>query len=121
MAVVPGGEKVPGDRLAALTSSSGFAVDIVVKTMSVTSYEVKGQKGPFTVCAVMVMDANGDMIHLVENLFGQEAQRLNLSGQRSEILDAKSEPGSLPIERAPKSDSFPDQPAVMFRDADCGD
>ena len=85
MAVVPGGEKVPGDRLAALTSSSGFAVDIVVKTMSVTSYEVKGQKGPFTVCAVMVMDANGDMIHLVENLFGQEAQRLNLSGQRSKF------------------------------------
>ena len=92
MAVVPKGEQVPGDRLVALTPSSGFNADICVRVVGVTTYEVKGQKAPFSVFGVMAMDAAGDMVHVVENLFGQPPPRLNLIAQRKAFWMPENKP-----------------------------
>jgi len=92
MAVVPKGEQVPGDRLVALTPSSGFNAYICVRVVGVTTYEVKGQKAPFSVFGVMAMDAAGDMVHVVENLFGQPPQRLNLIAQRKAFWMPENKP-----------------------------
>lgn len=82
MALVPNSDQVTGDRLAALTAASGPSADIAVKALCITPYEVQGHKAPFTILAVMVVDAQGDMIHVVEHLFGGDGQRKALVAQR---------------------------------------
>ena len=59
--------------------------DIAFRTVTSFHYEAPGKKGKFTILAVMVMDAAGDMMHVTENMFGTEVQRAQLVKQRQEF------------------------------------
>ncbi|CAJ1440127.1 unnamed protein product [Effrenium voratum] len=85
MAHVSLGDKVAGDRLASLTAASAAVSEVVVRTMRAFWYELQGKKGKFHIFAVMVLDANGDMVHLTENIFGTDAQRIQIMNQRKQF------------------------------------
>ena len=56
-----------------------------MRTVFVIDYEIEGKKGKFTVVAVMIMDAAGDMVHMTENIFGTETIRQGLVQQRKKL------------------------------------
>ena len=92
MATIAHGEKIRGDRLATLTAASAASSEVVVRTVSVIDYEIEGKKGKFTVVAVMIMDAAGDMVHMTENIFGTEIVRQGVVQQRKKFWCPEGKP-----------------------------
>ena len=68
------------DKLGGLTALSGLHTNVIVRTLEVVVYEPSSKK-PFTVIAVMISDGQ-NMTHVVENVFGTEAQRKATVQQR---------------------------------------
>lgn len=84
MAAICKGEDIAGDRLAALSSAAGPRMEIVVRALAATVYEVEGKKQKFHVFALQIMDASGHASFMTENIYGRDAERTRLLKERQD-------------------------------------
>ncbi|CAE8585798.1 unnamed protein product, partial [Polarella glacialis] len=72
-------------RLAGFTPTSGTGMDILIRAVHFTEYPIPAndpKKKSFDVVAILILDVDGNMTHITENIWGSEQQRLETKQAR---------------------------------------